>query len=125
MKTQVTFRGFEALDHLRTYVEDCLNNSVGKLDLGHIDEVKVIVGTTNSRRLGHKPQFLCEAVMKTQRRVFFAKKIDLDFQSSVRKCMKALSKRLINTTRTRRDKRRSINRHQSTFEFHEMSSAVA
>ena len=119
MKTNVIFRGFEGFDHLKSFVLDSIEHSIGKLDLGNVQEIKVIVGTTHSRRLGHPPDFSCEAVMKTRKRTFFAKKMDLDFHSAVRKCAKALSKIFINTNRNARDKRRSIDRHQSAFLFNQ------
>lgn len=119
MKTNIIFRGFEGFDHLKSFVQDTIEHSIGKLDLGNVQEIKVIVGTTHSRRLGHPPDFSCEAVMKTKKRTFFAKKMDLDFHSAVRKCAKALSKIFINTSRNARDKRRSINRHQSAFLFNQ------
>lgn len=119
MKTNVIFRGFEGFDHLKSFVQDTIEHSIGKLDLGNVQEIKVIVGTNHSRRLGRPPDFSCEAVMKTKRRTFFAKKMDLDFHSAVRKCAKALSKIFINSSRNARDKRRSIDRHQSAFLFNQ------
>jgi hypothetical protein len=124
MKTNVIFRGFEGFDHLKTFVQDTIEHSIGKLDLGNVQEIKVIVGTTHSRRLGHPPDFSCEAVMKTRKRTFFAKKMDLDFHSAVRKCAKALSKIFINTNRNARDKRRSIDRHQSAFLFNQSDDTL-
>ncbi len=117
MKTNVIFRGFEGFDHLKSFVIDTIEHSIGKLDLGNIQEVKIIVGTTHSRRIGHPPDFSCEAVMKTKKRTFIAKKIDLDFHSAVKKCVKTLSKIFINTNRNARDKRRNIDRHQSAYIF--------
>ncbi len=125
MKTQVIFRGFEGFDHLKKYVLDCLENTVGKLDTHSLDEVKVIVDTTHNRRLGHPPEFLCEALMRTRARTFFTKKIDKDFHASVKKCMKALSKTLINSTRAKRDKRRSQDRRQSAYEFNLAAAEVS
>lgn len=125
MKTNIIFRGFEGFDHLRNYVQDCLDNSLGKLDLGQIDEIKVIVDTTHHRRLGHPPQFLCEAMMKTRNRNFFTKKTDLNFHASVKKCTRALAKIYVGMTRSRRDKRRSIDRHQSAYDFNSQLAAIA
>ena len=125
MKTQVIFRGFEGLDHLKNFVQETLDHSIDKLELVNVDEVKVIVGTTHARRLGRPPTFQCEAMMKSRNRSFFAKKNDLDFQGSVRKCVKALSKLVINSTRTKRDKRRSTDRHQSAYDFNQFVSQVA
>ena len=125
MKTQVIFRGFEGLDHLKSFVQETLEHSIGKLDLGSSDEIKVIVGTTHARRLGRPPTFVCESLMKSRNRSFFAKKNDIDFQSSVRKCVKALSKLVINSTRTKRDKGRSTDRHQSAYDFNQLASQVA
>lgn len=117
MKTKVIFRGFEGFEHLKNFVQETVEHSLGKLDIGNVQEVKVIVGKTHSRRLGHPPSFSCEAVMKTRKRTFFAKKMDLDFQAAVRKCAKALSQIFINTNRNSRDRRRNIDRHQSAFLF--------
>lgn len=117
MKTNIIFRGFEGFDHLKTYVQECLDNSLGKLDLGKIDEIKVIVDTTHHRRQGHPPRFLCEAMMKAKNRTYFSKKTDANFQASVKKCAKALSKIYVSATRSQRDKRRSIDRHQSAYDF--------
>lgn len=117
MKTEIIFRGFEGFDHLKTFVQDTLEHSIGKLDLGNVQAIKVIVGTNHSRRLGHPPSFSCEAVMKTRKRIFFAKKMDLNFQSAVRKCARTLSKMFIDTNRDARNRRRSIDRHQSVYLF--------
>lgn len=119
MKTEIIFRGFEGFEHLKTFIHDTIEHSVGKLDLGNVQAIKVTVGTNHSRRLGHPPSFSCEAVMKTRKRTFFAKKIDLNFQASVRKCLRTLSKMFIDTNRDARDKRRSINRHQSAYLFNQ------
>lgn len=124
MKTEVIFRGFEGFEHLKNFVQDSLEHAIGKLDLANVQEVKVIVGTTHSRRLGHPPSFSCEAVMKTRRRTFFAKKMDLNFQTSVRKCMKTLSQMFIDTARTRREKRRSVDRHQSAYDFNQLNQTI-
>lgn len=119
MKTEIIFRGFEGFDHLKTFVQDTVDHAIGKLDLGNVQAIKVIVGTTHSRRLGHPPSFSCEAVMKTRKRTFFAKKMDLDFQSAVRKCARTISKMFIDTNRNTRDRRRSIDRHQSAYLFNQ------
>lgn len=125
MKTQIIFRGFEGFDHLKSFVQETLEHSLGKLELGNVDEVKMIVGTTHARRLGRPPSFLCEAIMKSRNRSFFAKKIDLDFQNSVRKCVKALSRLVINSSRSKRDKRRGTDRHQSAYDFNQLATQVA
>lgn len=117
MKAHIIFRGFEGFDHLKSYVLDCLEHTVGKLDTNKMKEIKIIIDTTHNRHQRQPPEFLCEAIMKTSHRTFFTKKIDKDFYTSVKKCMKALSKNLINNTRIKRDKRRSINRHQSVYDF--------
>lgn len=115
MRTQIIFRGFEGLDHLKTYVLNCLEQYVGKLDTNK-GEVKIIVNTTHHRQ-SQPTEFLCEAIMKTRQRTFFTKKVDKDFYTSVKKCMKALSKSLINSNRAKRDKRRSVDHHQSAYDF--------
>lgn len=119
MKTNVIFRGFEGFEHLKKFVVDTIEHSIGRLDLSNVREIKVIVGTTHSRRQGHPPDFSCEAVMKTNRRTFFAKKMDVNFHSAVRKCSKALSKIFINTKRNMRDKKRSVDHHQAAFFFNQ------
>ncbi len=122
---QIIFRGFEGLDHLKVFVMDCLESTVGKIDTNNqTTEVKVILGTTHHRHLGQPPEFLCETLLKTKRRTFFTKKIDQDFYASVKKCMKALSKNLINSNRSKREKHRSMDRHQSIYDFN-MNSAEA
>ena len=50
MKTKVIFRGFEGFDHLKSFVQETIEHSIGRLDHGNIHEIKVIVGTTHSRR---------------------------------------------------------------------------
>lgn len=119
MKTQIIFRGFEGFDHLKKYIIDSFESSVGKLDLSQVDDLKVIVGTTHARRLGHPPSFSCEAIMKSKRHTFFAKKTDAEMQNSVKKCMKAIARKFIHTSRALRDKRRNINRHEQIFQLNQ------
>lgn len=125
MRTNIIFRGFEGFEHLRNYVQDSLDSSLGKLNLDKVDEIKIIIDTTHHRRLGHPPEFLCEAMMKTKNRQFFSKKTDVNFYQSVRKCTRAIAKAYISSTRSLRDKRRSINRKQNAYDFHEMAMTMA
>jgi hypothetical protein len=124
MKTSVNFRGFEGFDHLQSYVQSSFEHMIGRLDLGNVQEVKVIVGTNRSRRPGRSPGFSCEAVLKSRHRQFFVRKTDNDFQVAVRKCVKALSKVFMNTTRNRRDsRRRNIDHHQEAYDFNRQAIA--
>ncbi len=125
MRTNIIFRGFEGFEHLRDYVQDCLDSSLGKLNLNSVDEIKVIVDTTHGRRLGHPPQFLCETVMKTKNRNFFAKKTDASFHHSIKKCTRAIAKTYVSSTRSLRDKRRGIDRKQSVYDLHSLEATVA
>lgn len=105
MKTQITFRDFKGFDHLREYVQATIDQTVGKLDLGRFADVNIIVGTDHARNGdGGSPNFLCEATLKVKSQKIFVKKLDHDFQGSVRKCMKALSDIVVKKTRTRRHK---------------------
>ncbi len=110
MKTQITFRDFKGFDHLREYVQATIDQTIGKLDLSRFADVNVIVGTDHARHLdGRPPSFLCEATLKVKSQKIFVKKLDTDFQASVRKCMKAVSDILIKKTTARRHKvRRGI-----------------
>jgi ribosome-associated translation inhibitor RaiA len=122
MRTQIIFRGFAGLDHLKAFVLDSLEQSVGKLDTHKVDDVKVILDTTHHRHEGQPPEFLCEAIIKTRQRTFFTKKIDRDFHMSVKKCMKVIAKNLLNSNRAKRDKRRVLDRHQLAYDFNLTSS---
>lgn len=110
MKTQITFRDFKGFDHLREYVQATVEQTVGKLDLGRFADVNVIIGTDHARHAaGRSPNFLCEATIKVKSQKIFVKKLDADFQASVRKCMKAVSDILVKKTTARRHKiRRGI-----------------
>lgn len=110
MKTQITFRDFKGFDHLREYVQTTIDQTIGKLDLGRLADVNVIIGTDHARHVdGKAPNFLCEATLKVKSQKIFVKKLDADFQASVRKCMKAATDILIKKSTARRHKiRRGI-----------------
>lgn len=110
MKTQITFRDFKGFDHLREYVQATIDQTLGKLDLTRFADVNIIVGTDHARHAdGRVPQFLCEATLKVKSQKIFVKKLDADFQASVRKCMKAVTDILVKKTTARRHKiRRGI-----------------
>jgi ribosome-associated translation inhibitor RaiA len=110
MKTQITFRDFKGFDHLREYVQSTIDQTLGKLDLSRYADVNVIIGTDHARHTdGKSPNFLCEVTLKVKSQKIFVKKIDADFQASVRKCMKAASDILVKKTTARRHKiRRGI-----------------
>lgn len=110
MKTQITFRDFKGFDHLREYVQTTIDQTVGKLDLSRFADVNIIIGKDHARHAdGGSPNFLCEATLKVKSQKIFVKKLDADFQTSVRKCMKAVSDILIKKTTARRHKvRRGI-----------------
>lgn len=103
MRKQITFRDFKGFDHLRDFVETACDQSIGKLDPGHVGDVNITIGTDHARHKdGRYPQFLCEATLRLKSQKIFVKKFDIDFQSAVRKCMKALSDILIKKSATRR-----------------------
>ena len=105
MRKQITFRKFKGFDHLRDYVEMAFDQSIGKLDTSHFADVNIIIGTDHARHKdGRPPQFLCEATLKAKSQKIFVKKLDTDFQSAVRKCMKALSDIIIKKSTARRHK---------------------
>jgi ribosome-associated translation inhibitor RaiA len=105
MKTQITFRDFKGFDHLRDYVQTTIDQTVGKFDLSRSADVNVIIGTDHARHFdGRSPHFLCEATIRFKSQKIFVKKLDVDFQAAVRKCMKTVSDILVKKTRTRRHK---------------------
>ena len=107
MKTQITFRDFKGFHHLREYVQATIDQTLGKLDSSGFADVTVIIGTDHARHIdGRSPNFLCEATIKVKSQKIFVKKINSDFQTSVKKCIKALSDIIVKKTKARRQKLR-------------------
>ena len=107
MTTQITFRDLKGFDHLREYVQATINQTVGKLNLSRSTDINIIIRTDHGRQAdGRPPVFLCEATLKDKSQKIFVKKFDADFQTSVRKCMKAVTDILVKRSAARRHKTR-------------------
>lgn len=118
MKTQITFRDIKGFDHLREYVQATIDQTLGKLDSSLFTDLNVIIGTDHARHVdGRSPDFLCEATIKVKSQKIFVKKIDADFQMSVKKCMKALSDIIVKKTKARRHKIRRGTAHLAQMSY--------
>ncbi|MBC7741537.1 MAG: HPF/RaiA family ribosome-associated protein [Bdellovibrionaceae bacterium] len=107
MKTNVVFKDFQGFEHLLGFVNESLEATIAKYEQHRKLEVKVIVGTTHGRHQGQPPEFLCEAILTSNReKNLFARKSHTNFHSAVRSCMKALERIIRRETRTKLQSRR-------------------
>ncbi len=125
MKTQITFRDFKGLDHLKEYVEATIEHTIGKLDVEKATDLNIIIGSDHARHKdGRAPDFLCEATLRVKTQKIFVKKLDADFKVAVRKCMKAISDILIKKSTIRRHKIRKGSAHTEQSNYIESTTSA-
>lgn len=106
MTTQINFRDFQGFEHLKEFVQLTVDQTIGKLDMSRFADVNITIGTDHARHDGRSPFFMCEATLKVKSQKVFVKKVDVDFQASVRKCMKAACQILVKKHTMKRQKHR-------------------
>ena len=108
MNTRVLLRGFEGMGHLENFILDAADKALARFERNKPFDVSVVVGTSASRRAGHKPVFECELVVRGPAlgRTLVIKKKASDFYSTIRACMRSAGRVLQRTTAQRTTRRR-------------------
>jgi ribosome-associated translation inhibitor RaiA len=107
MTTLVQFRNFQGLEHIRAYIENAVDLSVGKFESWRHFNTRVIVGLAKGRSDLHHPIFECELVIRgTSRSIpLVVKKADPDIYRALRSCMHAAEKILRRSSKMRKSGR--------------------
>jgi ribosome-associated translation inhibitor RaiA len=108
MKTSIQFRNFDGLNHLKSFVEESVDQSIGKFESWRHFDIHVVMNTAKGRSDSHRPVFECELLIKGQgvNRPIFVKKINTDFYQSVRSTLRAAEKIFRRTSKIRVTNRR-------------------
>ncbi|MBC7420662.1 MAG: HPF/RaiA family ribosome-associated protein [Bdellovibrio sp.] len=107
MKTNVVFKDFQGFEHLNGFVNEALEDTLGKFEGRRPIEVKVIVGTAHAKHQGQPLQFVCEALFTSNRsKNLFAKKTHANFYTAVKSCMKSLERIIRREMKTKVQKHR-------------------
>ncbi|MBK7963842.1 MAG: HPF/RaiA family ribosome-associated protein [Bdellovibrionales bacterium] len=108
MRTSIQFRSLEGLDHIRSYVENSVDQAVGKFESWRQFDTHVILGMAKTRSSTHKPVFECEVLVKGKglQRTIFTKKTSADFYQAVRSSLKTVEKILRRASKIRVSDRR-------------------
>lgn len=108
MRTSIQFRNLEGLDHIRSYVENSVDQTVGKFESWRQFDAHVTLGMAKTRSTNHKPIFECEVLIKGKglQRPIFTKKTNADFYQALRSSLKAAEKILRRASKVRVSDRR-------------------
>lgn len=122
MRTEIQFRNFKGLDHLKFFVEVSMIESLERFEKWRDFKSHVILSTTKARSDVHKPVFECELLLsgKGIGRNVIVKKRNGDFYQAVRSAIQATEKIL-----RRRSKIREKVRRHTTIRPKENMMAVA
>jgi len=108
MKTTVQFKNFEGFEHIRTFVEDLVDQALARFESSRHLSAHVILGTVKAGT--HKPIFECEFLIKGTgiRSPIIIKKKDSDFYQALRSCISASEKSLRRISKIRVSSRRRL-----------------
>lgn len=108
MKTSILFRNFDGLDHLKNFVEESVDQSIGKFESWRHVDIHIVMSTAKGRSDLHRPIFECEMLIKGKgvTRPIIVKKINTDFYQSVRSSLRAAEKIFRRTSKIRVTNRR-------------------
>ena len=109
MKTKIQFRTIEELDHLKTFVEDTVEQSLRKFESWHNFDVRLVLGTAKGRSHSHRPIFNCELILKCNEfsRPIIVRKLNSNFYHMVRDCLKSAEKILRRSSKIQTTVRRN------------------
>jgi|JI6StandDraft_1071083.scaffolds.fasta_scaffold314843_2 ribosome-associated translation inhibitor RaiA len=118
MKTSLQFRNFDGFDHIKSFVEDSLDHSIGKFESWRHFDIHMVMSTVKGRTETHRPIFECELMLKGKgvKRPIIVKKMNSDFYQSVRSCLKATEKIFRRSSKIRVTDRRHVEIKTSTTE---------
>jgi ribosome-associated translation inhibitor RaiA len=108
MRTSMQFKNFDGFEHLREFVLESVEHTLGKFESHRDFETQIILGAEKRMGDGHKPVFECEILLRGKgiHKPIVAKKKNIDFYQAVRSCLRASEKILRRTSRIRVSKRR-------------------
>jgi ribosome-associated translation inhibitor RaiA len=110
MKTKVHFRNIDGLDHIRKFVGDSVEQSIGRFDSNRQFDGHVVLGMVSGRSETHRPVFECELLIngKGLSRPVVVKKHNSNFHHAIRDCLKTSAKILRRASKIRVLERRSL-----------------
>jgi ribosomal subunit interface protein len=122
MKTTTQFKNISGLEHIRNFVENSINQSLGKFEAWREFDAHVVMRTAKARSDSHKPVFESELVIegKGLNRPIIVKKKNSDFYQAFNACILAAEKSLRRISK----KRVTLRRHKSSL-LHVSADQVA
>lgn len=109
MRTYVTFRGFEGIDHLKSFVINTTRTAIEKYEGGLVSDTNLVLSAHHfySREVP-AVEYECEALIRGPNfdSPLIVKKRHSDFYLAVRSCLKSVDKILRRNSRLKATRRR-------------------
>lgn len=108
MRTYVTFRGFEGIDHLKSFVINSTRTAIEKYEGGLVSDTNLVLSTVHLNSQVPGVEYECEALIRGPEFAapLVVKKRHPDFYLAVKSCLKSVDQLLRRNSRIKASRRR-------------------